>query len=266
MTMPSNKRARQKAARQARLRAEAARRRRKRIITQAVVFLALVAVVIVILALLNNGGTKTVSKKTTSSALFNSSGCPPQWSSPAIVKSFTSPPPFLINKNGTYYANFYTDVGTIKVLLDPKLSPVNVNNFIFLACHHFYDNTVFHRVIPGFVDQGGSPNPNNPNGGPGYSVIDEYPKGAKTSTPYQVGQLAMANTGAGNSAGSQFFFVVGPNGPSILDQDVAHGAEPYTIIGNVVSGMSVVEKINQDGSSNGTPKVLHKLLKVIITK
>lgn len=261
--MPSNKRARQKAARQARLRAEAARRRRRRLITQGVVFLAVVILVIVILALINTGSKNT--SKTQAGPISANNACPKPWASSLVEKSFKAPPPYLISNNRTYYANFYTDVGVIKVRLNQKLSPINVNNFIFLACHHFYDNTIFHRVIPGFVDQGGSPNPNNPNGGPGYTVVDEYPKGAKIPDPYQVGQLAMANTGIGNSAGSQFFFVMGPNGPSELDQDFAKGLEPYTIIGNIVSGLPVAEKINQDGTPSGTPRIIHKLLKVTIT-
>ncbi len=196
-----------------------------------------------------------------------SNACPPSISNVARKTVFSSAPPMLIDTTKTYYANFQTDVGDFKIALDPAQSPVTVNNFVFLSCYHYYDGTIFHRVIPDFMNQGGDPNGNPPGmGGPGYTIPDEYPKGSQNSSPYAAGQIAMANTGAGNSGGSQFFIVASADGANTLDKDIdVPGAEPYTIFGSLVNGMDTVLKINNDGSASGTPKVTHKLEQVTIT-
>lgn len=177
--------------------------------------------------------------------------------SPRYTK-FSSPPPFCINVNKTYTAHILTDVGSVTVHLLPKYAPLTVNNFVFLAGYHFFDGTVFHRVIQGFVDQGGDPTGTG-SGGPGYTIADEYPK---SKAAYDAGALAMANTGAPHTGGSQFFFVVGNGGQGLTPS--------YSMFGQVTKGLSVIDKINAGGSpptsSTGTPKVLHKIEKVTITE
>ncbi len=298
--VPSEKRARQRAARQARLAQEAAAKKKKRTIQQAVVGAVIVVIIVVILILTYTSGSQTsahTSKSTTTKGpvqstissvttsvpvttlptstvppgttvpVASSNACPASIANVARTTTFSKAPSMLINTSGTYYANFQTDVGNIKIKLEPNLSPITVNNFVFLACYHYYDGTIFHRVIPDFMDQGGDPNGNPPGtGGPGYTIPDEYPKGSTNTSPYAPGQLAMANTGAGNSGGSQFFIVDSQNGANTLDQDIsAPKAEVYTIFGQVVSGMNIVQQINADGSQSGTPNITHKLYKVTIT-
>jgi cyclophilin family peptidyl-prolyl cis-trans isomerase len=172
--------------------------------------------------------------------------------SPRYTK-FSSAPPFCINAAKTYTAAVQTDIGTFTVKLLPKYAPVTVNNFVFLAGYHYFDGIAFHRVIPGFMIQGGDPTASG-GGGPGYSFKDELPSAASA---YGTGALAMANSGA-NTNGSQFFVVV-PGGGSGLSPS-------YSVFGQVTSGMNIVEKINSDGTSAGTPNVYHKIVKVTITE
>ena len=101
-----------------------------------------------------------------------------------------------------------TSCGTIVIRLEPKQAPVTVNNFVFLADQGFYNGLTFHRVIPGFVIQGGDPKGDG-TGGPGYQFKDELP-----TTPYTLGDLAMANAGP-NTNGSQFFIVEGAQGTQL---------------------------------------------------
>jgi cyclophilin family peptidyl-prolyl cis-trans isomerase len=172
--------------------------------------------------------------------------------SPRYTK-FSSAPPFCINAAKTYTAAVQTDIGTFTVELLPKYAPVTVNNFVFLAGYHYFEGTVFHRVIPGFMNQGGDPTATG-DGGPGYQFKDELPSAASA---YGTGSLAMANAGA-NTNGSQFFVVV-PGGGAQLGPS-------YSVFGQVTSGMNIVEKINSDGTSAGTPNVYHKIIKVTVTE
>jgi cyclophilin family peptidyl-prolyl cis-trans isomerase len=172
--------------------------------------------------------------------------------SPRYTK-FSSAPPFCINAAKTYTASVQTDIGTFTVELLPKYAPVTVNNFVFLSGYHYFDGITFHRVIPGFMIQGGDPTASG-SGGPGYSFKDELPS---ASSAYGTGAVAMANSGA-NTNGSQFFVVV-PGGGAQL-------APSYSVFGQVTSGMNIVEKINSDGTSAGTPNVYHKIVKVTITE
>jgi cyclophilin family peptidyl-prolyl cis-trans isomerase len=145
-----------------------------------------------------------------------------------------------------------TDVGTFTVALDAKAAPKTVNNFVFLAREHFYDGLTFHRVIPGFVVQGGDPQGNG-SGGPGYKFGDELPKAGA----YKVGSLAMANSGP-NTNGSQFFIVTGPQGAQLPPN--------YSLFGSVSSGIDVVKTIEAAGSQSGTPTTVHKMTKVTIAE
>jgi cyclophilin family peptidyl-prolyl cis-trans isomerase len=185
-------------------------------------------------------------------------GCPkPDGSSPHYTK-FTAAPPNCIDATKTYTATIQTDVGNIVVKLDQKKAPKTANNFVFLADYHFFDGIVFHRVLPGFVDQGGDPQGTG-SGGPGYSFADELPQPAD----YKAGSLAMANSGA-NTNGSQFFILVSDAAGQQLVQAVG-GKANYSLFGQVTSGMDVVTKINNDGAADPSPpKVLHRMVKVTI--
>jgi cyclophilin family peptidyl-prolyl cis-trans isomerase len=173
-------------------------------------------------------------------------------SSPRYTK-FSAAPPFCIDVSKTYTATMVTDAGTMTIELYPKAAPVTVNNFVFLAGYHFFDGTVFHRVIPGFVDQGGDPTGTG-TGGPGYEFKDELPTSAAA---YVNGALAMANSGA-NTNGSQFFIVVKGGGAQLQPS--------YSMYGKVTSGLAVANAINADGTSSGTPTKIHKVLKVTISE
>ncbi len=127
-------------------------------------------------------------------------------------------------------------MGAIRVELLPELAPKTVENFIALAGEHFYDGTTFHRVIPGFMIQGGDPNSRSPDprghgmGGPGYKLEHEH-----SALPMDRGVVAMASTGRRNS-GSQFF---------IVHQDRPDLNGRFTAFGRVVGGLAVVDAITQ---------------------
>ncbi len=165
---------------------------------------------------------------------------------------FTAAPPFCINVADTYTATMKTTAGTIVIELLPKYAPVTVNSFVFLAGYHYFDGIVFHRVIPGFVDQGGDPTGTG-TGGPGYEFKDELPKSVGA---YDAGAFAMANSGP-NTNGSQFFLVVGAGGAQL-------GKPAYTMYGQVISGIAAINKINAEGQSSGVPKILNKMISVTI--
>jgi peptidylprolyl isomerase len=125
-------------------------------------------------------------------------------------------------------------------LLDPHAAPATVNSFVFLARWHYFDGIVFHRIIPGFVLQGGDPTGSGA-GGPGYRFNDELPKAGR----YEVGSLAMANAGP-NTNGSQFFVISGPDGVRLPPL--------YALFGKVVKGLDVVATINDVGTPSGKPR------------
>jgi cyclophilin family peptidyl-prolyl cis-trans isomerase len=161
-----------------------------------------------------------------------------------------------IDTSKTYTVTIKTDVGTIVATLDAKTAPVAVNDFVFLVDQKYYDCNIFHRVIPQFVDQTGDPTGAG-TGGVGYTVQGEVPA---TATPqYPLGSLAMAKTSSAPSGTSsnQFFIVAGSQGESLPPQ--------YALFGQVTSGQSVVQAINTDGSSSGTPTVTHRMLAVTVT-
>src|SRR5580658_4947179 len=110
-----------------------------------------------------------------------------------------------IDLSKRHSAEIVTSKGTMVVALDAIAAPKTVNNFVFQARYHYFDGVGFHRVIPGFVLQGGDPDGNG-RGGPGYRFEDELPKKGR----YQLGSLAMANAGP-NTNGSQFFIISGPS-------------------------------------------------------
>jgi len=135
-----------------------------------------------------------------------------------------------IDPNKTYIATLNTTDGTLRIELNPKEAPTTVNNFVFLSREGFYDGTKFHRIIKGFMVQGGDPTGTG-RGGPGYKFNDELPK----TTDYTPGVIAMANAGS-NTQGSQFFIMHGDGSGGKLPKN-------YTIFGKVIDGMDVLDKI-----------------------
>jgi cyclophilin family peptidyl-prolyl cis-trans isomerase len=125
-----------------------------------------------------------------------------------------------------------TDLGEIVIGLSADLSPIAVANFAALAACDYYDGIVFHRVVPGFVIQGGDPTGTG-TGGPGYTITDE-----PVTTEYARGTVAMARTPEPNSVGSQFFIVLDDSARTSLES-----ANTYQIIGTVTSGMEVADAI-----------------------
>jgi cyclophilin family peptidyl-prolyl cis-trans isomerase len=159
--------------------------------------------------------------------------------SSAKRQKFDSEPPMVIDPAQRYTATMETTKGTITIALDAAAAPKTVNNFVFLARYHYFDDVVFHRIIPGFVVQGGDPEGSG-RGGPGYSFADELPKPGR----YELGSLAMANAGP-NTNGSQFFIICGSDGARLPPQ--------YSLFGKVVSGLDVVAALEAVGARDGTP-------------
>ncbi len=162
----------------------------------------------------------------------------PDGSSPK-TRRFDGPPPMIIDPAKRYTAELKTSKGTLTVALDPVAAPKTVNNFVFLARWHYYDGIVFHRIIPGFMCQGGDPEGTG-RGGPGYRFDDELPAPGR----YEIGSLAMANAGP-NTNGSQFFIVSGRDGVSLPPS--------YSLFGKVVKGLDVLTAIEAVGSRSGSP-------------
>ena len=152
-----------------------------------------------------------------------------------------------------YTATMETTKGTMVIALDPIAAPKTVNNFVVLARYHYYDGVSFHRIIPGFVIQGGDPDGTG-RGGPGYKFEDELPQRGR----YEIGSLAMANAGA-NTNGSQFFIISGAQGAGLPPS--------YSLFGKVVSGIEVVQALNAVGTPGpGTPKEKVGMISVTISE
>jgi len=136
-------------------------------------------------------------------------------------------PDMEIDLGTIYTVTISTAKGEIVMDLDPRLAPVTVNNFVVLARKGFYDGLTFHRVVPGFVIQGGCPSGTG-TGGPGYKFADEPVQGN-----YRDGAVAMANSGP-DTNGSQFFICLG---------DQMGLPKQYNLFGHTVAGLDVVSKI-----------------------
>lgn len=154
----------------------------------------------------------------------------------------------------TEQAVIETKFGSMTIRFMPEVAPGHVKNFLDLANKGFYDGTIFHRVIPDFMIQGGDPNSKSPDksrhgmGGPGYTIKAEF-----NSTPHKRGIVSMARSGHPDSAGSQFFICV-KDSPFLNNQ--------YTVFGEVVSGMDVADKIvsqPRDGNDNPNERIEMKM-------
>ena len=166
-----------------------------------------------------------------------------------VTKKFGSIPPMGIDPTKRYSATLETTIGTMVIALDAAAAPLTVNNFVYLAAHHYYDGVIFHRIIKNFMCQGGDPEGSG-RGGPGYKFGDELPKPGK----YQIGSVAMANAGA-NTNGSQFFIISGPSGVSLPPL--------YSLFGQVVKGLEVVEKMQNVATRPGDRPVEDVVIKSV---
>ena len=152
-----------------------------------------------------------------------------------------------------------TSFGNIKFNLLPDIATETVRNFLKLAKSGFYNGTLFHRIIPGFMIQGGDPNTKNPDkstwgqGGPGYNIKAEF-----NTRSHLRGIISMARASDPDSAGSQFFIVTSDS--TFLDRQ-------YTVFGEVVDGMEVADKIvNLPRDANDCPKQEAKMLEVTVSE
>jgi cyclophilin family peptidyl-prolyl cis-trans isomerase len=188
-----------------------------------------------------SAGATTIPTTVTSVATTAAGAVPPECPAPdgssPRTASFTSAPPMCIDPAKTYAADIKTNKGSITVALDTKQAPKTANNFVFLARHHFYDGLGFHRIVPGFVIQGGDP-AGNGSGGPGYKFEDELPAPGQ----YKEGALAMANSGPSTN-GSQFFIVTGQTASTLPPN--------YSLFGQVTTGLDVVKAIEALGTPQG---------------
>ena len=177
---------------------------------------------------------------------------PPLDGSAPKQQKFAEAPEMGIDPAKRYTATMETSMGTLVIALDPIAAPRTVNNFVYLAAQHYYDGVIFHRIISGFMCQGGDPDGSG-RGGPGYKFGDELPKPGK----YQIGSVAMANAGP-NTNGSQFFLVSGPSGC---------GLPPlYSLFGQVVKGLDIVEMMQNVPTGPGDrPKTDVVIKSVAIT-
>lgn len=152
---------------------------------------------------------------------------PPFDGSAPKSQKFPAAPEMGIDPDKRYTATMSTSMGELVIALDAVRAPKTVNNFVFLALNHYYDDVIFHRIIKGFVCQGGDPTGTG-TGGPGYRFADELPKAGQ----YEIGSLAMANAGP-DTNGSQFFLISGGDGVRLPPL--------YSLFGKVVKGLDVVE-------------------------
>jgi peptidyl-prolyl cis-trans isomerase B (cyclophilin B) len=148
-----------------------------------------------------------------------------------------------LDSSKTYALTFDTTCGSFTVTLDQKLAPNTTASLVALANDGFFDDTIFHRVVPGFVIQGGDPTQTG-GGGPGYSTVDKPPSDAK----YTKGTVAMAKSQieAPGTSGSQFFVVTDDAAATVLTPD-------YAIVGEVTDGIDTVARIEALGSGDGPP-------------
>jgi peptidyl-prolyl cis-trans isomerase B (cyclophilin B) len=167
-----------------------------------------------------------------------------------MAKTYSAPPPMTIDPSKKYTAKIETTSGDIELELYPKDAPNHVNSWIFLAREGYYDGVIFHRVIPGFMIQGGDPTGTG-TGGPGYKINQEFnPRGHKR------GVLSMARTSDPNSAGSQFF---------LMHADSPFLDNQYTAFGMITSGIETVDKIvSAPRDRNDRPNNPTKINKITI--
>jgi peptidyl-prolyl cis-trans isomerase B (cyclophilin B) len=157
---------------------------------------------------------------------------PPPTPSPTTASTCPTSQPDPLPAGKNRIVTIETSKGSIQITVSGNLAPIAAGNFVALATCGFYDGVVFHRLVPGFVIQGGDPKGNG-TGGPGYTIADD-----PVTARYQRGTVAMARTSAPNSQGSQFFIVLDDGAGAVLAD-----ANTYAIFGSVTLGMEAVDAI-----------------------
>ena len=252
--MGTEKRQRQKEGRQSRLAEVETTTRRNQRRRRLVLSVVLAVVVLAVLVLISQTGTddpadQAASSNTATTTVageavafgYGTGECPPAEKPAEPVTAFDAAPQRCIVDGVDYAATVTTSEGSFTVDLLEDVAPGTVNNFVVLARYGYYDGDDFHRIIPGFVVQGGDPvgQPQG-TGGPGYEIPDELPASVGE---YVEGSVAMANSGP-DTNGSQFYIYLGPNqlpGPN------------YSLFGQITEGIDVVKAIEAKGTSSGTP-------------
>ena len=187
----------------------------------------------------------TATATGTPSASVTPTATPPQ-----VQRRYAAPPELTIDQNKQYFATIKTEKGDVRLELFPKEAPQAVNNFVFLARNDFYDGLTFHRVLEGFVAQGGDP-VGDGTGGPGYFLPAE-----RNELKHEPGAIAMARSVQGVS-GSQFYITMAPQ-PSL-------DAQGFTVFGKVVDGQNVVQNLTRrDPQRNPRAAPGDKILDVTI--
>lgn len=230
------------------------RRARNRKVMRVVVPIVIIAMVGGITALILSGGDDAP-------VATDGKGCTKSSAATVGKKSFASAPCMQIDTAKTYTAAFDTSVGSFTVeLLDDK-APKTVNNFVFLARNKFYEGQIFHRIIKGFMNQGGDPEGTG-SGGPGYTFEDE-----NTTQPFtEPGLLAMANSGPGSN-GSQFFITVDGKGASHLNTQCPGPQGCHSVFGKVTAGLDIVVAMNNVKTAAGDrPEVPVTIRSITITE
>lgn len=267
--MGTDKRARQKELH--RTRAEQARKeaasaaRRKRLVNIVLATVSAVALVGLIMFITddddtttaNNSSDKTTTtaadKNATTTVALGTTDCPKADGSSERLTTFDGPPKMCIDEAKTYTAKVDTSMGAFTIALDAAKAPATVNNFVFLSRYGFYNTLTFHRIIAGFMFQGGDPEGTG-SGGPGYSFQDELPN----QGDYKMYSVAMANSGP-DTNGSQFFVITGEQGVALPPS--------YSLFGQVTEGTDVADAIGkvQTGESD-KPLTPVTITKVTITE
>jgi peptidylprolyl isomerase len=220
-------------------REQAAQKQQRTLIIAGGVILVLVLIFAVIQISSNQPGARLPRASRVSAAGLNKGdGADICSRFPGYTGAETQPPALVVDKNKDYAAWIVTDKGEIAIDLYAEVAPQTVNNFMFLACNHFYDGLTFHRVLPGFMAQGGDPKGDG-TGGPPYTIPDEFKLSDLKFD--KAGQLSMAHTSAPDSAGSQFFI-------TYAAATQLNGA--FTVFGQVVKGMEFVQAITPRDPSN----------------
>lgn len=210
--------------------------------------LALLASALLVLAAGCGGGGGSSTTTTTASGCESVQA--PAARQPDSLKAPTAPLP----AGKTFTLTFDTSCGSFAVTLDPKSAPKATASLVALAKSGYFDDTIFHRVVPGFVIQGGDPTQSG-SGGPGYTTVDPPPSGAR----YPKGTVAMAKaqSEAPGTAGSQFFVVTGDNVGLTAD---------YAIVGKVTGGTDTVARIDALGVGDGPPSQPVVVRRVTVTE
>ena len=188
------------------------------------------------------GGSKQTAATTTT---VDSHGCA-EVTQPPPTQRTEDPPSSKLDPSRTYDVTFETNCGNFTVQLAVKQSPNTTASFVHLVQKHFFDHTLFHRIVPGFVIQGCDPTQSG-EGGPGYTTVDK----PAPATKYVHGTVAMAKTQSEppGTGGSQFFIVTAADAGLSSPQQPAE----YAVLGHVVKGIGAVDRIGKLGNANELP-------------